>query len=112
MIVTEGGISTRSGARRAENIVRTLEQVQRAIDEGIDVRGYYHWSLMDNFEWAEGYGPQFGLYAVDRATMARTPTDGQRVMAEIARTRTVSAAMRAQHGGDGPMTAEPDGSGE
>ena len=45
-----------------------------AVAEGVPVDGYVHWSLTDNFEWAEGFRPRFGLYAVDRATYARTPT--------------------------------------
>lgn len=108
MTVTEGGIATTVGARRAENIVRTLEQIQRAIDDGVDVRGYYHWSLMDNFEWAEGYEPQFGLFSVDRSTYARTPTLGQEVYAEIAGARVLTAAQRETYGGDGPMTPEAE----
>lgn len=108
MTVTEGGIATKVGARRAENIVRTLEQIQRAMDDGVDVRGYYHWSLMDNFEWAEGYEPQFGLFSVDRTTYERSPTMGQTVYAEIARERVVTAAHRSTYGGDGPMTPESE----
>ena len=57
-------------------IVRHLARVARAIARGIDVRGYYHWSLLDNFEWAEGYGPRFGLVEVDYATQARRLREG------------------------------------
>lgn len=106
MTVTEGGIATEVGARRAENIVRTLEQIQLAIDDGADVRGYYHWSLMDNFEWAEGYEPKFGLYRVDLDTYERTPTLGQEVLAAIAEARTLTAEQRDAYGGVGPMTPE------
>jgi len=72
LVVTEAGISTDTGARRAENVVRVLEAIARARDEGVDIRGYYHWSLTDNFEWAEGFLPHFGLFRVDYTTYART----------------------------------------
>lgn len=110
LLVTESGIATEVGKRRAEHVVRSLEQIARARDEGVDVRGYYHWSLLDNFEWAEGFGPRFGLYQVDYATFARTPTEGATVLGEIAATREISAARRAELGGLGPMTPEGDGS--
>jgi beta-glucosidase len=50
-----------------------LTHLQRATAEGVPVRGYFHWSLMDNFEWADGYGTRFGLLHVDYATQRRTP---------------------------------------
>ncbi len=106
MAVTEGGIATEVGERRADNIVRSLEQIDRAIREGVDVRGYYHWSLMDNFEWSEGYEPRFGLYRVDLDTYARTPTLGAEVLGEIAELRGVTQALLDAHGGDGPMHPE------
>lgn len=106
MVVTEAGIATNRGRRRAENIVRTLEQIQFAIDDGADVRGYYHWSLSDNFEWHEGYGPRFGLFPVDRSTMERQPSLGAEVYKEIIRERKVSQAQREEFGGVGPMTPE------
>ncbi len=109
LTVTEAGIATNVGARRAENVVRTLEQIDRAIQEGADVRGYYHWSLIDNFEWAEGYGPRFGLYSVDfDGDYARTPTEGATVLADIAANRRVSVEQRETYGGLGPMTPEEE----
>ncbi len=107
MVVTEAGIATELGKRRAENVVRVLEQIERARSEGADVRGYYHWSLFDNFEWHEGFGPRFGLYRVDYQTYARTATDGATVLGEIAGARTMTTEQRQLHGGDGPMTPEP-----
>lgn len=107
LVVTEAGIATDVGRRRAENVVRTLEQIQVARDRGADVRGYYHWSLIDNFEWAEGYGPHFGLYRVDRTgSYPRTATEGATVLGEIAAGRTVTMAHRETYGGLGPMTPE------
>jgi beta-glucosidase len=108
LTVTESGLATNVGRRRAEHIVRSLEQIEFARREGVDVRGYYHWSLMDNFEWAEGYEPRFGLYRVDTTTYARTATDGAVLLGEIAGARRVTAEQRAEYGGTGPMTSEGD----
>ena len=52
-----------------------LRAVRAAIDAGVDVRGYYFWSLLDNFEWAEGFSKRFGLVHVDFDTLVRTPKD-------------------------------------
>jgi beta-glucosidase len=106
LVVTESGLATAVGERRAQHIVRTLEQVDRARASGVDVRGYYHWSLVDNFEWLSGFAPRFGLYQVDRATYARTPTVAVDAYAEIARTHGVSTALRKRWGGSGPMAPE------
>ena len=107
LVITEAGIASEVGARRAENVVRILEAIARARDEsGVDVRGYYYWSLTDNFEWAEGFIPRFGLYRVDYATYARTPTEGADVLGEIAKARTITTEQRAKYGGLGKMTPE------
>jgi len=50
-----------------------LSQLQRAVADGVPVKGYFLWSLMDNFEWADGYENRFGLHYVDYATQRRTP---------------------------------------
>ena len=54
-------------------MTRALAGVRRCLDDGIDVRGYFYWSLLDNFEWVLGYGPTFGIVAVDRVTFERRP---------------------------------------
>ncbi len=73
VIVTENGIGTEDDSRRIEYTRRALEGVLRALRDGVDVRGYIHWSMLDNFEWLEGYRPKFGLVDVDRTTQARKP---------------------------------------
>jgi beta-glucosidase len=73
LLVTENGIGTTDDAQRLAYVHAALEGVLRALADGIDVRGYTYWSLLDNFEWAYGYRPRFGLVAVDRTSFARTP---------------------------------------
>lgn len=72
VIITESGIGTSDDTRRIAFIDATLAEVRRCLAEGIDLRGYLHWSLLDNFEWTAGYSQQFGLVAVDRTTFRRT----------------------------------------
>jgi beta-glucosidase len=107
LVVTEAGIATEVGERRAEHIVRSLEQIVRAQRDGVDVRGYYHWTLYDNFEWERGFLPRFGLYRTDYTTYERTPTKGAEVLSAIAASRTVTGEQRALYGGTGPMTPDP-----
>ncbi|MBE3555569.1 MAG: glycoside hydrolase family 1 protein [Firmicutes bacterium] len=73
LYVTENGIATTDDRWRIAYIEAHLAQLAQAIHEGVDIRGYFHWSLLDNFEWAEGFRPRFGLVAVDYATQRRTP---------------------------------------
>jgi beta-glucosidase len=87
--VTENGLADAADSRRASFLERHLAELARALADGVDVRGYFHWSLVDNFEWAEGYEPRFGLVEVDFATQARRPRASARRYAEIARTRVV-----------------------
>jgi beta-glucosidase len=90
--VTENGIADATDTKRPAFLLAHLAEVARAIADGVDVRGYYHWSLLDNFEWAEGYTPRFGLVAVDYATQARTIRPSGRLYAEIARSRMLPSS--------------------
>ncbi len=72
IIVTESGVADSSDEHRQWLIAQHILAVQRAIEHGVDVRGYLHWSLLDNFEWAYGKWPRFGLVAVDYQTKQRT----------------------------------------
>jgi beta-glucosidase len=89
LYVTENGLGHDDDARRIDYVRAALEGVGRCVDDGIDVRGYFYWSLTDNFEWALGYGPKFGLVAVDRETFVRTPKPSAAWLGEIARANTL-----------------------
>lgn len=73
IFVTESGIGTDDDTRRIAWLDASIAEVERCIAEGIDVKSYIYWSLLDNFEWTQGYGQHFGLVAVDRETFVRTP---------------------------------------
>lgn len=90
--VTENGIDDRDDSRRAAFVHDHLAAVLDAVAAGADVRGYMHWSLLDNFEWLEGYAPRFGLYKVDYETMARTLTRGGEYYRQVVKTRRLPVA--------------------
>lgn len=71
IMITEHGIATEDDSRRVEFIRKALEGVQACLDEGVDVRGYLHWTTFDNFEWQSGYSMKFGLIEVNRSTQER-----------------------------------------
>jgi len=73
VFVTENGIGTDDDTQRIAYLSEAIRGVHRCIGDGVDVRGYFEWSLLDNFEWALGYVPKFGLVAVDRQTFERRP---------------------------------------
>ncbi len=85
IIVTENGIATDDDTRRVEYYQRALAGLKRAIDDGVDVRGYIAWSLLDNFEWQSGYTPKYGLVAVDLKTQKRTIKPSAAMLGNIAR---------------------------
>ncbi len=85
ILVTENGIGTENDAERVAYVDAALASLRGCIRDGIDVRGYICWSLMDNFEWLEGYRPKFGIVAVDRTSFKRTPKPSAAHLARIAR---------------------------
>ena len=85
VLVTENGIATDDDHRRVEFVRRALGSVLDCLADGVDVRGYTYWSLLDNFEWAHGYRPTFGLVAVDRAAQERTPKPSAAWLGQVAR---------------------------
>ena len=83
--VTESGIATNDDARRVAFLDGALAQVRQCLDDGIDVRSFICWSLLDNFEWTKGYQERFGLVHVDYETFARAPKPSARHLGAIAR---------------------------
>ena len=98
IVITENGAVFADGPgadgrvrdeRRVDFIRRHLAALHDALEQGVDVRGYCYWSLLDNFEWALGYAQRFGLVHVDYDTQKRTVKDSGRYYAEVARTNEV-----------------------
>lgn len=98
VVITENGLACddpvcRDGkvhdAERIDFLARYLTELNRAMDSGVDVRGYFQWSILDNFEWAKGYDKRFGLVHVDFQTYQRTPKDSFDWYAETARTGVI-----------------------
>ncbi|ROP34804.1 glycoside hydrolase family 1 protein [Saccharothrix texasensis] len=88
LLVTENGIATADDGERVEYTREALTGLARALADGVDVRGYLHWSLLDNYEWGS-WTPTFGLVSVDRETFARTVKPSARWYGEVARTNTL-----------------------
>ena len=84
-----GRRGARPGPRRVPR--PTSRAAQRAIADGVDLRGYFVWSLLDNFEWAYGFSKRFGLVHVDYETLERTPKDSARFYAEVTRANGLPA---------------------
>ena len=95
--ITENGLPDASDELRPSFLLTHLAQVQRAISEGVDVRGYYHWSFTDNFEWAEGWALRFGLVALDPQTQARTPRPSARLFSQMISANAITREMVAAY---------------
>jgi len=95
ILITENGMATDDDSRRIHFIDRALAGLHSCVQDGIDVRGYWYWSILDNFEWVFGFAIHFGLVAVDRSTQTRHIKASARHLGQIARTGTL------------PPTAEP-----
>jgi beta-glucosidase len=90
LFVTENGTWMTDDARRQRFILRHIQAAARAMQEGAPLLGYLYWSLLDNFEWAEGFGPRFGIVEVDYASQRRTVRASARTYAEICKSNCVS----------------------
>ncbi|HOQ52500.1 MAG TPA: family 1 glycosylhydrolase, partial [Micropruina sp.] len=87
VMITENGLATDDDTQRLAYLEAALGGLAEAIADGVDVRGYIAWTAFDNFEWIFGYGPKFGLIAVDRTTQERTPKPSARWLGQVARSK-------------------------
>ena len=93
LYITENGFSDAADNRRPRAILEHLAMVHRAIREGIPVRGYLHWSLVDNFEWNNGWGVRFGLIEVNQQTQRRIPRPSASMYGEICRANAITESL-------------------
>ncbi len=88
--ITENGLRDAADSRRPQALLEHLAMMHRAISEGIPVRGYLHWTLVDDFEWTEGYSAHLGLFAIDPLTQERTPRRSSSLYSEICRANAIT----------------------
>jgi beta-glucosidase len=91
--VTENGIPDEDDDQRPRALLLHLHQLWRVIQENTRVKSYYHWTLVDNFEWAEGWTMPFGLIALDPETQARTPRPSADLYAAVARGNAITPEL-------------------
>jgi beta-glucosidase len=95
--VTENGIGTDNDKWRQKHLVDHLKMIHQGIEEGIDIRGYFHWSLMDNFEWAEGYSSRFGLVKVNFENQKRTIKESGKLYGKIAEKNAIPKEILVEY---------------
>jgi beta-glucosidase/6-phospho-beta-glucosidase/beta-galactosidase len=97
--ITENGLADAADTKRAQYLYDHLTTLQAAIADGVaDVRGYFHWSLTDNFEWASGYYPKFGAFAYDPATGKRSRRPGTKPLRAAAHANAITTSLIRQYG--------------
>ena len=89
--MTETGIATTDDTRRIAYLDAALRGLHNCLADGVDVRGYYQWSLLDNFEWVLGYSMRFGIVDVDRTTFVRTPKPSAHWFGAIAKANALGS---------------------
>lgn len=96
--ITENGFVETDRDDQTRYLITHLQAVNEAIQRGVDVRGYFWWSLLDNFEWSEGYTPRFGLYHTEYETQARTLKKAGTLYEKIVRANGITKELTEQHG--------------
>jgi beta-glucosidase len=102
--ILENGVPDATDRIRPWLIVNAVREVRQLIQEGHDVRGYFHWTLTDNFEWSEGWHLRFGLIGLNPQTQERTWRASARIYSDIVRNNELSPEMTAQYGGHVPIS--------
>jgi beta-glucosidase len=97
IFLTENGIGTLDDSLRRRYLISHLQQAHRAIQDGVDIRGYLVWSLTDNFEWAQGYESHFGLVEVDYETQDRIPRESAYMFKEIIENNGLTKELQEKH---------------
>lgn len=103
--ILENGVPDRTDRIRPWVLVKTLQNVSALIGRGFDIRGYFHWSLVDNFEWNEGWKLRFGLFEVDPRTQRRTARLSARLYRDIVTQNGISE-FAMEHYGHAPAGRE------
>ena len=97
LFMTENGIGTKDDALKRSYIVKHLQQVHLAIKEGIDIRGYLIWTWVTNFEWAEGFGSDFGLVGMEPETLNRIPRESAYMFKEIIQNNALTREIQEKN---------------
>ncbi len=104
--VTEVGVPDNDDTKRSRFIITHLANIHRALSEGVPVKGIYFWSLVDNFEWKEGFSARFGLIGLDLPTGTRTLKDSGKLYGEISRAGAITVDMLKRYAPELVETAE------
>lgn len=107
LLITENGAAESEDARKISYLRDHLEEVERCRARGMDIRGYFWWSLLDNYEWLMGLGPRFGLYHVDYDTLERTATDAAAEFARLSPARADTIGTTTRDSSHSPQAAPP-----
>ena len=91
--VTENGVADRQDRLRPWELAQAIQSLHQCVERGIDLRGYFHWSLVDNFEWAEGWRQRFGLIALDPRTQKRVPRPSAGLYSAVAHANALTPQM-------------------
>ena len=97
IMITENGVEDKEDQFRPRYLIQHLHQVWRAVNFNYPIKGYFHWTLVDNFEWERGWTQRFGLWEMDPETQTRTRRSSADLYTEICRENGISSEMVARY---------------